>query len=183
MYIQPRKFLLLIALAFGLCQTGFAKTWVVQVGGSTGGGGEYGGGYSTPTLAFSPTPLTINAGDSVTFTNLGGAAHNVHADDNSFRCANGCDGSGGNGNPASNGWQFTLTFSTPGTINYHCDQHVSMGMVGSIVVNAVAPPPVALGGYMSGNWFNPDQSGQGFELEFTGQPSDTPGQNALVAYW
>ncbi|MGH8324337.1 MAG: hypothetical protein ACRETD_11150, partial [Steroidobacteraceae bacterium] len=60
-----------------------------------------------------------------------------------------------------------------------------VGMHGTITVNSVAPPPptIALGGYMSGNWFNPDQSGQGFELEFTGQPSDTPGQNALVAYW
>ncbi|MEO8959303.1 MAG: plastocyanin/azurin family copper-binding protein, partial [Rudaea sp.] len=164
MHLQSQRFLLLIALAFGLCQAGFAKNWVVQVGGTTGGG--YYGGGTTPVLAFSPTPLTINAGDSVTFTNLGGAAHNIHADDDSFRCAAGCrgDGSGAMGDPDSSGWSDTITFSKPGTINYHCDQHVSMGMTGSIVVNAVAPLPFAIGGYISGNWYNPQQGGHGFQI-------------------
>ena len=160
-----------------------AKNWVVQVGGTTYNGGDGYGGGSNPVLAFSPTPITITAGDSVTFNNLGGAAHNVHAADNSFRCANGCDGQGGDGNPSPANWTFTLTFNSPGTVNYYCDNHVGMGMTGSIVVNAAAPPPPTLGGYLSGNWYDASQSGHGFELEFTSQPSDTPGQNALVAYW
>lgn len=42
---------------------------------------------------------------------------------------------------------------------------------------------ITLGGYMSGNWYNPSQSGHGFELEFTSQASDTPDQNTIVAYW
>jgi plastocyanin len=184
MSLRMRQILLLTLLVLGICQPGFAKNWEVQVGGTSSSGGDgYGGGYNNPILAFSPTPLTITAGDSVTFTNLGGAAHNVHADDDSFRCANGCDGQGGNGDPSAASWSFTLTFATPGTINYHCDNHVSMGMTGSIIVNAAAPPPITLGGYMSGNWYDPSQSGHGFELEFTSQPSGTPGQNALVAYW
>src|SRR5215469_8946656 len=95
-------------LAIGLLLAGHkvdAKTWVVQVGGTSDNGGYgYGG---TAILAFSPSQLTITAGDSVTFQNLGGAAHNVHADDNSFRCANGCDGQGGDGTPSSANWSFT----------------------------------------------------------------------------
>ena len=49
-----------------------------------------------PGLSFTPSTLTIVAGDSVRFTNKGGL-HNVKADDNSFRCARGCDGDGSDG--------------------------------------------------------------------------------------
>src|SRR5690349_2965667 len=52
---------------------------------------------------FQPDWLLINVGDSVQFSsycemycpNL----HNVVADDGSFRCARGCDGEGGSGEP------------------------------------------------------------------------------------
>ena len=169
------------------CGTAAAKNWTVSVGGQTSGGDDgYGGGYTNPVLAFTPAQLTINAGDSVTFTNLGGAAHNVHADDNSFRCASGCDDTGGNGAPSSADWTFTRTFNTPGTVGYHCEVHANMGMTGSIVVNAVAPPPpsINLGGYMSGAWFNPSQSGHGFLLEFTNTPDEAnPAKNELVVIW
>jgi plastocyanin len=118
---------------------------------------------------FSGTPLTINAGDSVTFKNVGGGEHNVRANDNSFRCANGCDDSGGNGTPSTANWSFTRTFNTPGTVGYYCETHGSptAGMRGSIIVKAVTPPPptITIGGYMSGNWFNPNQGGSGFQIE------------------
>src|SRR5262249_28350154 len=80
---------LILALMFCANTDALAKVWNVSVGGvtSSGGGDGYGGGYDNPVLAFAPAQLTINAGDSVTFSNLGGAQHNVHADDNSFRCA------------------------------------------------------------------------------------------------
>lgn len=84
---------------------------------------------------FSPANLTIEEGDSVTFTNTGGF-HNVVADDSSFRCANGCDGQGGNGSPSSSAWSFTLTFNDAGTIGYNCEVHVGLGMTGTIVVEA-----------------------------------------------
>jgi len=173
----------LLLLLFG-SGTATATTWMVDVGGQTTGDSDGYGGYNmNPVLAFGPTPLTINAGDSVTFRNLGGAAHNVHADDNSFRCASGCDDSGGNGSPSSASWSFTRTFHTPGTIGYHCDVHASMGMTGSIIVNATAPA-IALGGYLSGNWFIPAQGGgQGFQLEFTNAVSATSGKPQMLAIW
>ena len=39
------------------------------------------------------------------------------------------------------------------------------------------PNPISLGGYLSGSWYDPKQSGQGFDLEFTAQA------NTLVAEW
>jgi hypothetical protein len=40
-----------------------------------------------------------------------------------------------------------------------------------------APVPITLDGYMSGNWFDPAQSGQGFQLDFSDQES------ILLAEW
>jgi len=84
-------------------------------------------------LVYTPGTLTIQAGDSVTWTNDGGF-HNVRADDGSFRCANGCDGAGGNGSPSSDAWSATRTFSQSGTVNYHCEVHGAAVMHGTIVV-------------------------------------------------
>ncbi len=84
-------------------------------------------------VSFSPANLTIEVGDSVTWRNLGGL-HNVEANDGSFRCANGCDGQGGNGDPAANAWEFTLTFNQTGSIPYFCEVHVGVGMIGVLTV-------------------------------------------------
>ena len=99
-----------------------------------------------PGRTFQPSNLTIAVGDTVTWTNSGGV-HSVRADDDSFRCANGCDGQGGNGDP-STGWSFTLTFNDPGEIAYFCEMHGApggIGMSGSITVEASGggenPPP------------------------------------------
>ncbi len=84
---------------------------------------------------FSPATLEIRVGDSVRWVNNSGVSHNVAADDGSFRCSNGCDGEGGNGNPAPS-WEFTRTFNAEGTIAYHCDVHGLFGMVGQIIVQS-----------------------------------------------
>ena len=173
----------ILALA-GASTAAFAKTVTINVGGTTtsGDGGYYGGGSTTPVLMFSPADVTINVGDSVTWVNLGGAAHNVHADDNSFRCANGCDDTGGNGTPSAVGWSFTRTFNTPGTINFHCDIHQSMGMTGSITVNATTGG-LPIKGYVSGNWYNPGNAGHGFQIEATNAKDPTTNLPIMVAIW
>jgi len=106
-----------------------AKQWYVQSGGAQ--------------VAFSPQFLTIQAGDTVTFLNLGGY-HNVVADDGSFRCAHGCDddGQGGSGNATDAFWFATVAFPSAGTVGYFCEPHGSpgSGMYGTIEVLA-APPP------------------------------------------
>ena len=82
---------------------------------------------------FSPSSLVIEAGDTVTWKNTGGG-HNVNANNGSFRCAEGCDAFGGDGNPSFNFWSFSITFRNLGTINYFCEPHVMFGMQGSITV-------------------------------------------------
>jgi plastocyanin len=83
---------------------------------------------------FGPVDISIAAGDSVTWTYAGGAApHNVVSDPGSvtmFRCANGCDGAGGDGTPSASGWTSTVTFPTAGTIAYFCEIHGAAGGVG-----------------------------------------------------
>jgi plastocyanin len=95
--------------------------------------------------SFIPAMLTIQAGDTVTWANEGTAqAHNVVADDDSFRCANGCDGMGGNGNASTGPWSVTLTFDDPGTIPYYCDQHGAaggIGMAGTVTVEESVSEP------------------------------------------
>ena len=85
-----------------------------------------------PNLTFSPKTLTINAGDTVTFTNDGGF-HNVASDPGAvtaFRCANGCDGAGGNGSLSSAAWSATVTFPKAGSASFHCEAHGAAGGVG-----------------------------------------------------
>lgn len=94
--------------------------------------------------AYSPNLLTISAGDTVTFRQVGGF-HNVSSSPGAitaFRCGpNGCDGVGaGNGDPGGGTWQQTVAFPDAGTAGYFCDVH-GQSMTGTIVVN---PVPVTL---------------------------------------
>ncbi|WP_395377291.1 plastocyanin/azurin family copper-binding protein [Marinicella sp. W31] len=104
---------------------------------------------------FSPSALTIEAGDTVRWINTGGS-HNVVARDNSFRCAEGCDGQGGNGNASASAWQVEVTFRQTGTINYFCEPHDVFGMRGSItVVEPTEPAPQIQA--LPNNSFSPDE--------------------------
>jgi plastocyanin len=166
-----------ILLLFGATSS-WATSHTVIVGGASSD--PYGSGQAV--LMFNPSNLTINAGDTVTFTNAGGF-HNVAANDGSFRCANGCanDGHGGTGDPSDDLWSSTITFNQAGTINYHCDVHVSMGMTGSITVQGTAPTTVPITAGFSGAWYDPAQSGHGLLLQvLSGAPSAS---DQLVAYW
>ncbi len=132
---------------------------------------------ASPNLTFSPRDLTIAVGDRVTWTNNGGF-HNVRADDGSFRCANGCDGQGGNGSPSTFGWSFTLTFNDPGEIAYHCEIHGApggSGMSGTITVESGGgePPPEP----------PPTKFNSGFEVEDFADWDDhvCPSCNAMAA--
>jgi len=101
-------------------------------------------------LNFTPSELTIAVGDTVTWVNEGGF-HNVNAP-GFFRCAEGCDGEGGNGDISSNPWSFTRTFDTPASIDYVCDQHIAFGMTGNVtVVDGGAAPALNLTGGCPGN--------------------------------
>jgi len=88
---------------------------------------------ATASNTFTPSLVDLIAGGTVTFSNSGGGLHNVNS--GSFRCADGCDGEGGNGNVSTGNWTFTRTFPTAGTVGYVCDEHGGVGMSGRIVVH------------------------------------------------
>jgi plastocyanin len=100
--------------------------------GGYGGGGD--GGNQTPppantvnasaSLAFSPSTLTVTAGDVVTFA-FGSVAHNVAFDNPN--AATPTDIGGLNTNTS-----IQRTFTTAGTYNYHCTIHPFM--TGAVVV-------------------------------------------------
>ncbi len=96
---------------------------------------------NTQGMTFSPSVLTINSGDSVTFNNTGGA-HNVNGTIATFPQN---PSSFSNPSGVSNGWSYVHVFTTPGLYNYQCDPHLP-GMVGSITVN----PPTDCDGIVNG---------------------------------
>jgi plastocyanin len=120
--------------------------------------------FTTPGC-FLPKSLTIAAGDTVSFYHYSDfqilGPHNVAADDKSFRCACGCDGEGGDGNPTASGacFGFTRTFSKPGRVGYR--DEVS-GAAGEIIIKADA---FNIGAGMTGAWFDPAQGGHGLLLQ------------------
>lgn len=80
-------------------------------------------------FAFSPTPLTIQVGSTVTWTNQDGVAHTTSSDDGSAVSWD--------SGAISQGGSFSMTFSQAGTFTYHCNIHPYMH--GTIVVQGSAP--------------------------------------------
>ena len=116
---------LLTAILFAATGPAWAIDHTIHVGGAG--------------AVFTPSNIEALVGDTVTFVNDGGF-HNVASDAGSplsFRCANGCDGSGGNGNVSNASWNATITITAAaahGSIGVHCEAHEASGMVGSISV-------------------------------------------------
>lgn len=72
-------------------------------------------------LRFNPSTVTIKRGESVTWVwRDGGIKHNVTS-------------KGFHSRTQSHG-TFTVRFTHDGTFKYHCTIHVSMGMVGKVIV-------------------------------------------------
>jgi plastocyanin len=120
---------LAVLLTFGFPALAPGATHEVQVG---------------PGLSFNPKNLNIQVGDTVRWTNAGGFHNVVASGPGGFRCANGCDDTGGNGNPSAASWSFQRTFTQAGAIHYSCEVHSGSGMTGDITV-AAGPAPCVPG--------------------------------------
>jgi plastocyanin len=97
-------------------------------------GGEVGSGTDATVTAtsmntFVPASVTINQGETVTWTNSGGGEHNVVFEDGSFTQP---------ASPSTESWTVSRTFGVAGTFRYYCARHTSM--TGTVNVNP-APPP------------------------------------------
>ena len=87
--------------------------------GSTGGGAGVTWDVSIQTFAFSPPQLTIDAGDTVRWTNLDPVQHSVESSDAFNNITNNPMDS-----PLLNQFDtFEFTFVTPGTYLYRCEPH------------------------------------------------------------
>ena len=98
---------------------------------------------ATPSNDFTPSAITIDVGDTVTWNDTGGE-HNVHFDDGSFDQP---------ANPVDSRWTVQRTFNTPGVFSYVCERHSSM--TGTVTVNAAGP------GAGPGTQADPDDPGPG----------------------
>ena len=72
-------------------------------------------------MAFSPSSITINVGDTIVWTNYDSASHTVTSNDGTFDSGS-----------ISNGNTFSFTFTSAGTFNYYCAPHPNM--TGSVTV-------------------------------------------------
>ena len=86
---------------------------------------------STATACYSPNPIRITAGSSVSWTNNHSFAHTATAD----------GGAWDTGSIPAGGSSGAVTFNTPGTFAYHCRFHADMH--GTIIVAAVTVTPSA----------------------------------------
>lgn len=97
---------------------------------------------------FSPQELAITVGDMVTWNNTGGI-HNVNGTTATYPA----NPEGfGNGAAAAAPWSYSFTFTQPGTYEYRCDPHFSLGMTGTIIVeeNVVQETGLLLTGVYDG---------------------------------
>src|SRR5690349_12541819 len=87
-------------------------------------------------FAFDPKTISVNAGDTITWTNDGPSPHTVTADDGSFDSGN-----------LDKGGTFSHTFDKAGTFAYFCKYHGSKGGAGMsasiTVAEAAAAAPAA----------------------------------------
>jgi plastocyanin len=79
------------------------------------------GSSNLTTTAYSPNPVSISVGGTVTWTNNDVTAHTTTGDDGSW-----------NSGSLAAGAKFSRTFPAAGTFTYHCTLHT--GMVGTVTV-------------------------------------------------
>ena len=118
-----RRAALLAALAAALARSGSATTFTVTVA----------PGF---TNTFSPSSLTINVGDTVTWV--------WAAPEHSTTSGNSCTADGKWDSGVQNDpFSFSFTFTSAGTYPYFCTVHCSIGMTGQIVVQEPPATPTS----------------------------------------
>ena len=107
-------------------------------GGSSSNPGSSGPQVTIQDFSFTPSTLTVKAGQTVTWTNMGPSAHTTTSDTGVWSSAT--MAAPGGGNPyggGSGGGVFQFTFNTAGTFGYHCSLHppsMHPGFTGTITV-------------------------------------------------
>ncbi|HWE25485.1 MAG TPA: plastocyanin/azurin family copper-binding protein [Myxococcales bacterium] len=136
MSLRPTWLLAVAGFAFAACGGGNGGQY------STPDGGMDGGYYppqsvTEPRVAihdftFTPQSITIKAGQSVTWTNIGSSVHEVTSDTMVFESGNMAMGGHGPYRVSTEGGGLSFTFPTPGTYNYHSSLYPNF--TGTVVV-------------------------------------------------
>jgi plastocyanin len=126
--------LLIACLALGLVVAGCGDDDDDDGGGGgaatqeeSGGGGGGGTEVSMQNIQFDPADITIDAGETVTWTNDESVAHDVEGDGPGGKFSSGEAGG------MQEGDTFSHTFDEPGTYDYVCRVHAP-GMAGTVTV-------------------------------------------------
>jgi plastocyanin len=93
----------------------------------SGGGGGGGAEVSMQNIQFDPADATINAGETVTWTNDEAVPHDVDGSGPGGNFSSGPEGGMGEGD------KFAFTFDEPGEYEYVCRVHAP-GMAGTVTV-------------------------------------------------
>jgi len=133
--------------------TAALATWLVA-----GGALAADSTVSIANFAFDPDTVTIQVGDTITWTNNDGTAHTATAGDGSFNTGN--IGPGGSD---------SVTFDTAGSFAYHCAIHPQM--TGTVVVQGAAATPAPTPVPTPAPTAAPSSGGGGVTL--TPAPTDT----------
>ncbi len=128
-----------------------------DTGGGGGGGGEIRTVDMTDGLVFDPEEITVAAGDTVVWENVGSVGHSVTAYEAEIPEAADYWASGGFDNEddaranypqrgdVPGGESYQHTFETTGTHGYFCIPHEGVGMVGTVEVVEEISTPVPAG--------------------------------------
>jgi len=131
-------------------------------------------GSSQSSFRFSPSSITVGAGDTVSWTNNGNEPHDV-------------TGSGLASGTLQSGQGYSHTFASPGTFSYICSIHPFMK--GSVTVQASdssggggasdpgsssTPPAATAAGSESSAVTSPQAAGSAAQLPSTGMPVFPP---------
>jgi len=115
---------------------------------------------SVTSNVFTPDSITIQVGDTVTWTNTQGI-HNVNGSLTDYPENPEGFFSGGPDLPT---WTYQFVFTLPGLYEYQCDPHVDLNMFGKVVVES-APPATVDSIVITEIMYNPPESGAD-SLEF-----------------
>lgn len=115
---------------------------------------------SVTSNVFTPSSLTITAGDTVTWTNNGGN-HNVDGRTATYPSN---PSSFYSGAASGSSWVFSHTFTIAGSYTYDCTPHVGFGMVGTITVNPAQPVTTPCSELFFSEYIEGSSNNKGFEI-------------------